>query len=329
MKDEPIAKDLEPSESENNKASYSQRSAGPLFLYCGLFFGLMSTGIALYRYGLPQNLETVHWLALALLFSALATSLRETHSKLALGLLSLAFSWNLHFPVTSAVFQDVRGGRRGLGIYPCLRFGHDGPNTHLIEKILGPRPADWRWLCPISSYGSWIRDGNERVNSRSLIRAEDFAEILSMLPTDRVRKQVTACLCDPENRLRVHQGMLLRCLKELGFPKDYDAGRWWASHSWIFFRCDDPVLAAFVTEGWLDAVDGLYENVPYGHPDFDRFTKIADQRRAAAYQESGAWGGDGDFAQGRMILAEEPAARPSLKRGAIVWWPERQPSSKK
>lgn len=41
-----------------------------------------------------------------------------------------------------ALFDDV-GGRSGWGITPGLQFGKDGPNTKLMETLVGPLEANW------------------------------------------------------------------------------------------------------------------------------------------------------------------------------------------
>lgn len=62
---------------------------------------------------------------------------------------------------------DDRGAREGVELGPGLRFGQDGSNTALLEGYLGPLLPNWWRQAPSSPYG---RDGNERVQSRNVIR---------------------------------------------------------------------------------------------------------------------------------------------------------------
>jgi hypothetical protein len=203
---------------------------------------------------------------------------------------------------------DDHGGRRGRLISPGLRFGHNGPNTELLESYLGPLPPNWWLQAPQFPY---IRDGNERVQSRNPILRDYLPDMLARLPDDAARKQVLSCLVDPENRLRVHQGLLLACLLELGYPPGLDAEGWWRAHRDLFKREHDPIAAAKLTRGWLrkigrlptasDAVGSLYG--------------------AADYQESGSWGGHYDF--GEAVRNLEWNRRPDEIDASenVVWWP--------
>ncbi|REK07884.1 MAG: hypothetical protein DWQ37_20995 [Planctomycetota bacterium] len=204
---------------------------------------------------------------------------------------------------------DDHGGRRGLQISPMLRFGHDGPNTKLLESYLGPLPPNW-WQQAPNFPG--IRDGNERVQSRNPILRDYLPDILEMLPDDAARKQVLTCLVDTENRLRVHQGLLLACLMELGYPPGLNAETWWEAHRDLF-KCEhDPVAAAKLTRGWLRKI----ERRP-----IEPSSAMSSLYRAADYQERGSWGGHWDFGEAAMKLEWDHPPEEIDASDKILWWP--------
>lgn len=214
-----------------------------------------------------------------------------------------------------ALFDDA-GARSGREITPCLKFGHDGPNTALLESFVGPIEPCWKYQCPLSPSA---RDGNERVQSRNIIRHEYLPEILNMLPDDAARRTVIRALTDPENRLRVHQSFILMCLHDLQFPPGMNGRTWWQHHEKIFKSEHDPFAAASLTQDWLETIDGIYigREIPRG---------IAVQRRAVAYQQRGAWGGHVDFGYAFMEIETGDRKADKLSRDladSIAWWPER------
>ena len=121
-----------------------------------------------------------------------------------------------------SLFDDV-GGRSGWAITPGLQFGSDSPNTAILESHVGPLKPNWWYQAP---HSPWIRDGNERVQSRNIIRYEYLPEIIAMLPDDEARRTVISVLTVTDNRLRVHQGLLLACLHVLGYPDGMDGESW-------------------------------------------------------------------------------------------------------
>ena len=214
-----------------------------------------------------------------------------------------------------SLFDDV-GGRSGWVITPGLKFGKDGPNTLLLESYLGPLKPNWWYQ---ASHSPYIRDGNERVQSRNVIRYEYFPEILAMLPDDDARRTVIEALTDTENRLRVHQGLLLVCLHVLKYPEGMNAGSWWMQHQQLFISEHDPSIAASMTQGWLQEIDRLFAN--------DVPNTIGSQYRAARYQQRGSWGGHRDF--GKVFLEMEfgerkPDAHSAELGRKVIWWPEHQ-----
>lgn len=217
----------------------------------------------------------------------------------------------------------MRGGRQGVELTPGLRFGRVGPNTALLESYLGPLPAKWRHRAIRSMLiGDW-RDGNERVNSRSLIHASHLESVLARLPDREARVQVLRCLTDTDNLLRVHQGLLLTCLDALGYPVGLDAVSWWAAHRWAFVVEPDPERAARICQGWTDqARELLRARTSDLHE--PAFSELALQIGACKDQEQGSWGGDAAFGaafqriRARLSQPDEPA--PELG-GSITWWP--------
>ena len=215
-------------------------------------------------------------------------------------------------PERWSLFDD-RGGREGTLLSPGLRFGRNGRNTALLESYLGRLEPNW-WVQAPRFPG--IRDGNERVYSRSMIRSENLPAILAMLPSDTARRQVLACLTDPHNRLRVHQGLLLACLKQFGYPAGYDAERWWAFHEAAFVRERDPARAARVAYGWLEEANRLSSSWS---------GELGGQLSAASYHVRGDWGRDHHFGVAYRQLQDAPRSeRVGLPLVKVVWWPEKQ-----
>jgi hypothetical protein len=201
---------------------------------------------------------------------------------------------------------------------PGVRFGRGGVNTNLLESYLGPLPPHWWQQSDLSPY---VRDGDERVQSRNIIFRESLPKILDMLPDDDARRQALACLVDTQNHLRVHQSMLLALLGELGYPPGFDAASWWQRHASLFIReCDAPA-AARRTFGWREKAENVAD---VG----DHFDALHSQLSAARYQEQGQWGGHADFGEAYREVEYMPRTAASLPLAApnnVAWWPEPPP----
>jgi hypothetical protein len=175
------------------------------------------------------------------------------------------------------------------------------------------------WFSQATTYPVMVkvRDGGERVRGASLVFRDDLRDILARLPDDNAREQVLACITDPANRLRVHQGMLLVCLNVLGYPRGYDASRWWERHRAVFIREPDPEKAVAVVLGWTESAERLVDQ----NPDLADVGEISGQARSARYQQWGVWGGDRDF--GEMFSAFVERKHPDgnvPENPNVVWW---------
>jgi hypothetical protein len=222
----------------------------------------------------------------------------------------------LLLPLESNYLMDTRGGRLAVELLPWhVRFGGDGPNTRLLASYLGPTPPQWRHADVRSMLLRKWRDGNERVHRRSIIFRSDLSAILSRLPPDEARAQVLRCATDPDNLLRVHQGLLLVCLNEWGYPPGHDAKSWWARHGPLFRQEYDAGAAVRTVAGWTDALEKRS----------DQTEAVRSQLRAARYQEHGNWGGDAAFGEAFCELSDRADGRPipELVGGlaAVDWWP--------
>jgi hypothetical protein len=220
-----------------------------------------------------------------------------------------------------ASIQDVRGGRTGIKVVG-LRFRTSEQNTALLEEYLGPLEPQWEHQSLISPPA---RDGNERVNSRSIIRDVELPAILAMLPDHAARRLVLKCLTDPRNKLRVHQGMLLVALYTLDYPPGYNARSWWKQHSHLFCVEDYPYRAVKVIWGWRHRIE---ESTPIHGEEQDqqRYRGIWRQCQAADYQERGSWGGDSGVGEAFVRLERTIRKLPNLEDNlpvhGIAWWPK-------
>jgi hypothetical protein len=143
-----------------------------------------------------------------------------------------------------------------------------------------------------------------------------------MLPTDEARTQVLACLADTENLLRVHQGLLLTCLREWGYPAGHNAASWWARHRHLFRHEYDPRAAALTVAGWQEWL--------VRHRDMAN--DVGGQAMAAHYYQLGSWGArwgkHPQFAEEYERLREQAQVDgkrdPDHGLKEVVWWPEPQ-----
>jgi hypothetical protein len=161
-------------------------------LWCASASYVAVVALVLVAYGLP--IDGWSWVCLlggGLLIVPMAV---PPFPKPAIALF-VVYYLSFFFPWESSWLQDLRGGRRGIRIEPWgCAFGEAGPNTRLLEETLGPLEPEWRHQCIRSMLlGDW-RDGNERVDSRSIIRYDYLPDILAMLPHDGARRQVLRCV---------------------------------------------------------------------------------------------------------------------------------------
>jgi len=318
-------------------------------LRCGLAVCALIPGMAaLSIYGYP--IDGMTWLALGtatLWLLVMAIGIRRAGDIL-FGVPPLVLLFLVFVPWQCYRLQDLRGGRVGAEVWPCFRFGKDGPNTALLESHLGPLEPIWEHQCIGSMMfylGDW-RDGNERVNSRSIIRQDYLPELLARLPNDEARRQVLSCVTEPENLLRVHQGLLLVCLKTLGPPPGYTVDSWWKKHAVLFYIERDAETSTRLVWGWLERTEHFAPGYTSGkQPNYiEKFWDIEDQRRAAEYQQNGGWGGDHLFGEAwselrdKVIGQRAQVARdskqwrpfswplPRSQGGAdVAWWPDYSP----
>jgi hypothetical protein len=166
---------------------------------------------------------------------------------------------------------DLKTGAQGKAVMPLLRIHvpvcmlvfEEESNRALIEHYLG-RSSVRRWQLLYSRPGI-ARDGNDRVDSRSLLFSRSLSAVLSMLPSEEARRRVLTCLTDQENHARAHQGVLLACLMTLGYPPGYDARTWWIRHESLFHPLHDANEAARVVAGWLPKIRRIVPSlVTYG-----------------------------------------------------------------
>ena len=260
-----------------------------------LAFGVcgISTVWVVLRYGVPLDAWTWGGLAVGVALGGTVWLGRSLKEQLVWALLPLAFQVYVHVPWKRWSLRDDHRGRRGVLVCGGLRFGNPGPNTALLEALLGPRQPEWR-VCS-------LRDGDERVHNRNPVMDPLFPEILAVLPHDEARRQVARCLIEPSNLARVHQGMLLVCLWELGYPEGVAPETWWDVHGQAFEIAQDPDVAVRRVWGWREAATELAAT----HLRLGWF--VRPQLHAVEHQELGSRGGDPEFAEARWawILREE------------------------
>jgi hypothetical protein len=198
----------------------------------------------------------------------------------------------------SVLLQDVRGGRNGIQLFSDFSFSWPGPNTALIEEYLGPLEPEWeqQWYLSRGYAGQ-----EERVNRQSIIRRSDLPEILAMLPSAAARRQALACVTNPKNLARVHQGMWLVAIKIFGYPQGSDVESWWRQDAKSFRSTEDPDEASRLVYGWRSEVE-LLANEKSQSSSAD-LVSIRQQLDAAANQEMGIWGGDDDFSQAYFLTS--------------------------
>ena len=217
--------------------------------------------------------------------------------------------------------QDVRGGRTGISVLG-LRFVTSTNNLELIEHYLGPVEAEWIDHCLLIP----VRDGNERVASRSILRQEYLPDILNKLPNWSARRQVLLCSSDSKNKMRAHQELLLVALYLYDYPPGFDTESWWAKHSHLFRPEYDPNQAVMEVWRWREMIcNELPPCCEEANPKTQASWIMYRHCRAAKYQEEGGWGGDQEFGELYRQRALYEWSKPQKDvPNNVAWWPCRR-----
>lgn len=276
---------------------------------CGGFIAVI-----LVVYGAPLDSWSIVGLCLGIIVALVGV--RSSYRRIWLAIAVLFYA-SFFFPLESDNLVDIRSGRFGVALLPTgFRFGRHGPNSALLQSYLGPLTPEWSHSSIRSMLLHTWRDGDERVNSRSIIFRDSLPQILNRLPSDDARRQVLRCVTDSDNLLRVHQGLLLTCLNEWGYPPGFDANSWWVRHALLFHAEYDVTSAIELVWGWTDRIREVQE---------DRPREINAQLYAADNQEKGSWGGDVDFRRFfELRLAQDDPSKPLRPDNRVAWWPRRK-----
>jgi hypothetical protein len=319
---EPIAlprrEEWEPPRSKRRGIGSLVRRYPRLLAFC-LALGLSGScvlGIILAN-GKPLDARTWVTLLFGLIFTpaALAPGLWKL-----IAWLSLVYYLPFLQTLESHSCVDLRGGRRGVALSPGfrvgkegitflpgdLRFGHDGPNTELIESYLGRCEPEWQYYATLSTMHR-IHEPAVGPETYNLIFEGWLPDALDRLPSEEARVQVLRCLTDSQNLLRRYQGLLLTCVKDWRYPEGYDALDWWERHQHLFRQEYDPRKAAVTVAGWYDMIQS------HG-PSRDISRQLRFVRN---YGMSGFW------VEAEKL--EEEAERQGKEKpddgiGEVVWW---------
>lgn len=189
-----------------------------------------------YEYGTPATIITYLALCGIILWTLLLAFPIHGRKRILFGLVPVLF-FTYVFACEGEYIRDTHGGRNGFEIWP-LRFCQTGINTALLEQYLGKLEPQWKHAGTraniFTTIFTTIYGHGDRIDGRSIIRSPDLKDILALLPTHEARCQVLRCVTDRQNLARVHQGLLLVCLKEWGYPPGYDTAKWWKTNSHIF-----------------------------------------------------------------------------------------------
>jgi hypothetical protein len=283
--------------------------------FLALFFVVLIIGFVFYDLGIPVDLRS--WIGISIGIVPILTAWRRPCFLIPIVPLTFLYYLTFFTPLQRNLLQDVHGGRYGWEILPHgFRFAHTGRNTRLLQTYLGPLDAQWEQRCiDFMLLGDW-RDGNERVNCHNLIFSRDLAAILERLPSDAARREVLMSLTDSANLLRIHQGLLLTCLKELGYPPGMNSQTWWDKHAWLFQPEHDPTRAVRIVYGWSARLR-----------EYSNIDAISGQLAGVNYQEIGTWGGDRNFGD-EFLKVEEQLQRGRSKKELAIglnyidWWPK-------
>lgn len=295
------------------------RSKRLLLAALGVLCTASLVSISIWRHGTPLNLYT--WIACSI--CAISGATLALNGKRVWFLLLLLFCVYAAVPSpfliilpleNSWLFDNARGGY-GYEVTPGMRFRHEGANTALLESYIGPIEPEWRHAAPHSPH---VRDGNERVQKINVIQRAYLPALLNMLPDDDARRTVIRTLTDTENRLRVHQSLLLSALYHFKYPPGTNRESWWAHHKEFFRPEHDSFLAASLTQDWAEKIAMIHSDGEYPR-------EVARQLSATRYQQQGTWGGHEDFGEAfRSIEYGERQPDPGAREQAekIIWWPE-------
>jgi hypothetical protein len=276
----------------------------PDFIFA-LAVAVFMPSIVLMGVGIPMDWWT--WLGVCIGVVPVAIACQIRSYSLSLGAVTFVYYLTFYFCSEPHTLQDLHGGRQAWEILPhSFTFAHAGPNTRLLEQWLGPLEPQWQYL--------------DHVNGRNLIFSARLPAILDLLPDDEARRQVLMSLTDSTNLLRFHQGLLLTCVHELGYPPGMDAHSWWDKHVWVFQRERDPARAVRIAWGWQARLpaDAIINNVA-----------ISIQLSGIHCQQGDIRGG-GDLEFGLEYVKFDLAQRyksnnhdnPDLGVNRIVWWPQ-------
>lgn len=267
------------------------------------------------RFGLPADATT--WIAFATIVfggmnSIFVRKRTVVYVTSLLILLALAFpdivsDIPLFANVNNHYVRDDNGGRKGVVICSHLRFVTQGANTSYLESLLGPLAPRWRYCAPM---GSRIRDGNDRVHARSVIFESYLDSALSKLPADADRTAVARCLVAENNRLRVHQGLMITVFWAKAQENNPAAHRWWAQNSGFFVQISDNKKAAEFLWCWRNKIGSeIYDLGELNSLNQEVRESLVRHIRAAKYQEEGRWGGDSEFGDAYQALERAPRER--------------------
>ncbi|BBM86160.1 hypothetical protein UABAM_04546 [Candidatus Uabimicrobium amorphum] len=205
-------------------------------------------------------------------------------AKIIILLAPICFWFDICFLGWRTYSQDICRGRMRCEFADMLFFVRNGKNTHLINKWLGETAPHWTHSHIGGSPFSLVVDGNERVNTHSIVHQYYLPRILKLLPHDNARKQVLQCVCDSQNQLRFYQGLLMVCVMEWGFPEKKTAEEWWQKHQHFFIHESDGYEAAKTVVNWRLKIEEITRK-KFGLR--DRGTEVEVQLRAIEYLENG------------------------------------------
>lgn len=276
------------------------------------------------QFGWPANAATYGALAAGLAFIALAVLARGRRARRIWWGGFILHTLFLLVPMETVSLLDFGSGRTGVSASLYLfdtqmLYRKDGPNTQLLRSLGAARATKWKWAGMRSTafgFGSW-RDGSDLTVELALIGQPHLGPVLERLPDDHARRQVLACLGDPDNCARIYQEMLLVMLWEYGYPPGMDARSWWAGHAGIFRSHPDP-----------EATARLVSNLT------DHFRQVLERRLASRREVADAWavlnsqggvlGGDSRAYVALKGMHGQPLAADAWVN-RIAWWPASTP----